>query len=55
MKILTDNEVEDKVQELSQILSLLKIPALQAQVGAVLQMYKEEAKARRAKKFDAKQ
>ena len=46
---LSDNEVEDKVQELSRKYFLAKNAALQAQVGAVLQMFKEEAKARRAK------
>lgn len=47
-KDLSDNELENKITELSRKYFLAKNPALQEQVGAVLNMFKQEAITRRA-------
>jgi|TARA_B110000977_G_C10920691_1_gene432976 hypothetical protein len=46
---LSDSEVEDKVLELSRKYMQSHNPQLQMQVGNILEMFKEEARARRAK------
>ena len=47
--ILSDSEVEDKISELSRKYFQSQNPQLQQQVAVVLEMFKEEARARRAK------
>ena len=47
--LLSDNELEEKILELSRKYFLSKNPQLQQQVGTILEMMKEESKARRAK------
>tara|TARA_B100000925_G_C21745209_1_gene361016 strand:- start:271 stop:513 length:243 start_codon:yes stop_codon:yes gene_type:complete len=49
MDQLTDAEVENKVTELSRKYFQTKNLQLQQQLSTVIDMYKEEAKARRAK------
>jgi hypothetical protein len=46
---LSDSEVEDKIIELSRKYVQSYNPQLQMQVGTILEMYKEELRARRAK------
>lgn len=46
---LSDAEIEEKVLELSKKYMIARNPDLQTQVGVILEMYREEAKARRAK------
>ena len=49
MDQLTDVEVENKVTELSRKYFQTRNPQLQEQLSTVIDMYQEEAKARRAK------
>ena len=49
MDQLTDVEVENKVTELSRKYFQTRNPQLQQQLSTVIDMYKEEAKVRRAK------
>jgi FKBP-type peptidyl-prolyl cis-trans isomerase (trigger factor) len=46
---LSDSEVEDKIAELSRKYFQTQNPHLQQQVSVVLEMFKEEARSRRAK------
>lgn len=46
---LSDNDVEEKVLELSKKYMQARNPDLQQQVGVILEMFREEARARRAK------
>jgi hypothetical protein len=47
--ILSDTEVEDKITELSKKYWQTTNPQLQQQIAVVLEMFKEEGRARRAK------
>jgi len=47
--ILSDTEVEDKIGELSKKYWQTTNPQLQQQIAVVLEMFKEEGRARRAK------
>jgi len=46
---LSDNDLESKILELSRKYFQSRNPQLQQQVGTILEMLKEESKARRAK------
>jgi hypothetical protein len=48
---LTDTEIENKISELSRKYFQSRNPQLQQQVAVILEMYKEEARARRAKEY----
>jgi len=48
---LTDAEVETKVVELQRKYFMARSPEMQIQVQAILEMYREEASARRAKQY----
>ena len=52
---LTDTEVEEKVVELGRKYWMSRNPDLQAQVATILEMYKEEARARRARAYQQSQ
>ena len=45
---LSDSEIEDKIIELSRKFLMTHNPSVQQQISVILEMYKEEAKARRA-------
>ena len=45
---LTDSEVEDKISELSRKYFQSRNPQVQMQIATILEMFKEEARARRA-------
>lgn len=47
--VLTDSEVEDKISELGRKYFSTQNPQLQVQISTILEMFKEEARARRAK------
>lgn len=46
--VLTDSEIEDKISELGRKYFQSRNPQVQAQIATILEMYKEEARARRA-------
>ena len=48
---LTDSEVEDKISELSRKYFQSRNPQVQQQISTILEMYKEEGRARRAKQY----
>lgn len=48
MNDLTDSEIENKISELGRKYFQTHNPQLQAQIATVLEMYKTEARARRA-------
>jgi hypothetical protein len=48
---LSDSEIEDKVSELGRKYFQTHNPQLQMQIAAILEMYKEESRARRAKQY----
>ena len=48
---LTDTEIENKIIELGKKYWQARNPQLQAQIATILQMYKEEARSRRAKAY----
>jgi hypothetical protein len=48
---LTDSEIDNKISELSRKYFLAHNPQLQQQIAVILEMYKEEARARRAKQY----
>lgn len=48
---LTDAEVEGKIIELQRKYFLTNNPSLQQQIATILEMYKEEARARRAREY----
>jgi len=52
---LTDTEVEEKVVELGRKYWMSRNPDLQAQIATILEMYKEEARARRARAYQQSQ
>ena len=52
---LTDTEVEEKVVELGRKYWMSRNPELQAQIATILEMYKEEARARRARAYQQSQ
>lgn len=52
---LTDSQVEEKIIELGRKYWMTRNPDLQAQIATVLEMYKEEARFRRAKAFQKSQ
>lgn len=45
---LTDNQIEDKISELSRKYFSTRNPQLQMQIATILDMYKVEAQSRRA-------
>lgn len=45
---LSDSEIEEKIIELSRKFWMTHNPSVQQQISVILEMYKEEAKARRA-------
>jgi len=49
MSNLTDNELDEKISELGRKYFLARNPQLQQQISTILEMYKEEALARRAR------
>ena len=52
---LTDTQVEEKVIELGRKYWMTNNPDLRVQISNVLEMYKEEARARRARAFQKSQ
>lgn len=46
--VLTDSEIEDKISELGRKYFQSRNPQVQSQIATILEMYKEEARARRA-------
>ena len=48
---LTDSEVDEKITELSRKYFQSRNPQLQQQVAVILEMFKEEARARRAREY----
>jgi len=48
---LTDTEIENKIIELGKKYWQARNPQLQAQIATILEMYKEEARSRRAKAY----
>ena len=52
---LTDTQVEEKVIELGRKYWMTSNPDLRVQISNVLEMYKEEARARRARAFQKSQ
>jgi tryptophanase len=48
---LTDTEVESKIVELQRKYFQTTNPGLQQQIATILEMYKEEARARRAREY----
>jgi hypothetical protein len=48
---LTDTEVESKIVELQRKYFQTNNPGLQQQIATILEMYKEEARARRAREY----
>ena len=48
---LTDTQIDNKIQELSRNYWASRNPDLQYQIGTILEMFKEEARARRARAF----
>jgi len=48
LSTLKDNEIENKIQELSRKYFMAHNPALQQQIGTILEMYKQEIYSRRA-------
>lgn len=48
---LTDSDIENKIVELQRKYFLTHNPSLQNQISVILDMYKEEARSRRAKQF----
>jgi len=45
---LSDSEIEDKIIELSRKFFMTNNPSVQQQISVILEMYKEEGRARRA-------
>ena len=45
---LTDNQIEDKISELSRKYFSARNPQLQSQIAVILDMFKQEAQSRRA-------
>ena len=52
---LTDTQIDEKVVELGRKYWMSRNPDLQAQIATILEMYKEEARARRARAFQQSQ
>jgi hypothetical protein len=52
---LTDAEVEQKIIELGRKFWMTHNPEVQAQISTILEMYKEEARTRRAKAYQQSQ
>ena len=50
---LTDTEVESKIVELQRKYFQTNNPGLQQQIATILEMYKEEARARRAREYQS--
>ena len=48
---LTDSEIENKISELGRKYFQSHNPQVQQQIATILEMYKEEARSRRAKQF----
>jgi FKBP-type peptidyl-prolyl cis-trans isomerase (trigger factor) len=48
---LTDSEIENKISELGRKYFQSYNPQVQQQISVLLEMYKEEARARRAKQY----
>ena len=48
---LSDNEVEDKIISLQRKYFMTANPSLQQQISVILEMYRQEAQARRAKSY----
>ena len=46
--ILTDSEIENKISELSRKYFMSNNPQVQQQISTILEMYKHEARSRRA-------
>jgi hypothetical protein len=52
---LTDAQIEQKIIELGRKYWQARNPGLQMQIATILEMYKEEAKARRAQQYQKMQ
>jgi len=48
---LTDSEIEDKIIELSRKYFMTHNPAVQQQINVILEMFKDESRARQAKQY----
>lgn len=48
---LTDSEIDNKISELGRKYFLSNNPQVQQQIAVILEMYKEESRARRAKQY----
>lgn len=52
---LTDSEIEDKISELGRKYFISRNPQVQQQIATVLEMFKDEARSRRAKQYAQQQ